>query len=222
MARTSPRRVTRADREAARDAAARTDIGPFVRGFVIVVAIGILAYGAILLAPSEVGLGGPLQGGVVSGASLTTIRKTGGEPVSLVVPVPWNAGAGNAIVDRVVPIEADGLDVKRVGVLPPGGPSLVSQRGFPPSGVSLVPLEGYTVSPGASELDGFRVVIGLSGEGTVAGFALHYRVGGVGYVAILPDGAMLCADACEGREDAEEAQRADVARFADFVELPER
>lgn len=222
MARTSPRRVTRLDREAASQAAARMDLGPSARVGATLAVVAILVLATMAFVPSGGAFGGPLQGPVAGSASLTTIRRTAGDAVSLVVPVPWNAGTASAILDGVVPIEADGVQVKRAGVAPPGGVALQSQRGFPPQGVALLPVEGYTVAPGAGDLDGLRLVVGLSGEGTVAGFAVHYRVGGTSFVAILPDGALLCTADCEDRTGAEDQQRATIGRLVAFVSVADR
>ena len=222
MTRTSPRRVTRLDREEASRAAASIDIGPVVRGAAIVAAVGLLAYAASVFVPSGGAFGGPLQGPMAGSASFTTTPKTGGGDVTLVVPVPWNAGTANVVLDKLAPIEADGVEVKRAGVAPPGIVALASQRGFPPQGVTLLPLDGFTVAPGVGELDGFQIVVGIAGEGTVAGFALHYRVGGTSYVAVLPDGAMICSAGCEGQTEAEDAQRAVVSKLDAFVEAQDR
>ena len=222
MTRTSPRRVTRFDRQEASRAAASTDIGPVVRGAAIVAVVGLLTYAASVLVPSGSAFGGPLQGPMAGSASFTTIRKTGGGDVTLVVPVPWNAGTANVVLDKLAPIELDGVEVKRAGVVPPGSVALASQRGFPPEGAILLPLDGFTVVPGVGELDGFQIAVGLTGDGTVAGFALHYHVNGTSYVAFLPDGAMLCSAGCEGRTDAEDAQRAFVSGLDAFVDAPER
>jgi hypothetical protein len=214
--------VTRLDREEARRAAASVDLGPVARGVAVVAAVALLAYAASLFAPSGGAFGGPLQGAVAGSASFTTIPRTRGGGVTLVVPVPWNAGTGNVVLDELAPIQADGVDVKRAGVAPPGSVALESQRGFPPDGVTLLPVDGYTVAPGVGDLDGFQIAIGLTGQGTVAGFTLHYRVGGTSYVTILPDGAMLCPAGCEGRSEAEDAQRAALSELDPFVEAPDR
>lgn len=221
MARTSPRRVTRLDREEASRSAASLDVGPVVRGIAVVAAVGLLAYVVAAVAPSDGALGGPLQEDV-GGGTFTSIRKTGGDEVSLVVSVPWNAGSSSVVLEGLSPIDAEGVEIKRSGIAPPGGAALQSQRGFPPEGVTLLPLSGFTAAPGTGELDGFQIVVGLVGEGTVSGFVLRYRAGDASYVALLPKGAMLCASACEGREDAEDAQRADIAGLSPFVEAPDR
>ena len=225
MARTSPRRVTRFDRQEASRTAKKAEIGPAVRAMAVVAGVALLVYVAGLLVPPAVPFGGPLQGPVVGQASLTTIRKAGNGVVSLVIPVPWNAGVENVVLDGLVPIGPEGLQVKRAGVAPAGSVALESQRGFPPPGVTLLPVDGYTVVPGLGELDGFEIVVGLTGEGTIDGFALHYRAGGASYVAVLPDGALLCSGECQGRpeaEDAQRAQRASIARLAAFVEPADR
>ena len=222
MARTSPRCVTRLDREEASRAAASTDIGPVVRGVAVVAVVGLLVYAASAFTTSGGAFGGPLQGAVAGSASFTTIRKTEAGEVTLVVAVPWNAGTANVVLDKLAPIEADGVQVKRAGVAPQGSVALSSQLGFPPDGLALLPLDGYTVTPGVGDLDGFQIAVGLTGDGTVAGFALHYHVNGTSYVAFLPDGAMLCSAGCEGRTDAEDAQRAFVSGLDSFVDAPER
>ena len=222
MARTSPRRVTRLDREEASRTAASLDIGPFVRGGAVVAVVALLVYAASMFAPSGSAFGGPLQGTVAGSASFTTIRKTGGGEVTLVVPMPWNAGTVSAVLDELVPLDADGVEIKRAGVASAGSVAISSQRGFPPEGLTLLPLDGSTIPPGEGVLDGFQIAVGLTGEGRVAGFALHYRVGQKSYVAILPDGAMLCSAGCQGRAEAEDAQRDVVAKLADFVEAPDR
>jgi hypothetical protein len=214
--------VTRLDREQASRAAASMDLGPFVRLVALLVVVGLAVFAARTLVPSARPFGGPLQGPVVGSTSFTTIGKTGGQPVSLVVQVPWNAGTASAILDRVVPIGAEGVRVKRIGVVPPGGVALQTQRGFPPEGVTLLPVDGYTAAPGVGDLDGFQVVVGLTGEGTVTGFALLYRVGGTSQVALLPDGAMLCADACPDRDEAEDRHRAEIAELGALVTEAER
>jgi len=71
-------------------------------------------------------------------------------------------------------------------------------------------------------VDGFQIVVGLKGAGTVPAFALTYRVGGVRHVAILGHGVMLCAKACDAQEVAEAGQRAFLAGLSAFVDVPAR
>jgi hypothetical protein len=222
MTRTSRRRLTRLDREAASRAAVARDIRPAGRAIAAAVAIGLLALAAGALTPAGQAFGGPVQGPVTGSTTFTAIRKTGGSAATLGIPVPWNAGSGTVVLEALAPIGVDGVEVERAGVAPPGTMVVAGGRGFPPAGVTLLPVDGFTVRPGTGPLDGFQVIVGLAGEGTVDGFALSYRVGGASYVAILPDGAMLCAAACRGRAEAEDEQRSAMGGLASLIDVPGR
>jgi hypothetical protein len=222
MAGTTRRRLTRLDRELATKAARTADVRPTVRAFAGIALVGLFAYAVSVLVPDVEAFGGPLQGPVAGRASFAVFRKTEGGPVSLGLPVPWNAGNANVVLEGLQPLGADGVEVKRAGVVPPGSVAVEPQRGFPPPGMVLLPLKGYGVPPGVGDLDGFQVVVGLQGQGTIDAFALRYSMGGRRFVAILPVGAMLCAAGCQVRGEAEQAQRAAVARLVPFVEVADR
>lgn len=200
------KRLTRADRDRAREAAASKnatmDLRPAAMTTAVVVGVVAFAFVAGLLVPGGGSSGGPLQPDrLESGSTMSAIDKTKGKPVTLGVPVPWNAGAA---------------------ALPLGSPPVPNHMGFPPDAAVLHPIEHFAVPPGADDSDGFQIVVGLRGAGTVQGFALTYRLGGVRHVAILGHGAMLCPKTCEGLDEAETAQRSALGSLAPFVDAPVR
>lgn len=222
-----PKKLTRADRENARQAAASANasldlarVGRIALVLVVVL-IGVMA--VMLFVPRGESLGGPLQASRIEGAStLTVVPKTKGRPVTFGLPVPWNAGAGTVELEALRPLGADGVQVLRAAVVPLGAPPVTSAKGFPPRAAVLEPLENFPVPPGSNDVDGFQIVVGLKGAGTVPAFALIYRIGGIHYVAILGHGAMLCAKACEDQEAVEASQRALIAELSAFVDAPAR
>jgi hypothetical protein len=97
-----PKKLTRADRENARKAAASANASlDLVRAgkiALIGVVVAVLALAVILVVPRGSSLGGPLQASRLEGAAtLTAVPKTKGHPVTFGLSVPWNAGA--AIVE---------------------------------------------------------------------------------------------------------------------------
>ena len=221
------KKLTRLDRESARKAAASAnasmDLARAGRTVLTVTLISAVVLGVVLFVPSGKPLGGPLQAGRLEGAAtLSVVAKTKGKPVTFGLAVPWNAGSGMAELEQLVPIGADGPKVLRAAVVPLGSEPVATAKGFPPDAAVLEPLEGFPVPPGINDVDGFQVVVGLKGEGTIPAFALVYRVDGVRHVTILGHGAMLCAKACEGQETVEARQRAILADLSAFVDAPVR
>jgi hypothetical protein len=223
----TPKKLTRADRESARQAAASAnasvDLARAGRIALVVSAALVVVLAAMLFVPRGGSLGGPLQASRLEGAAtLTVIPKTKGHPVTFGLPVPWNTGAGIVELEGLQALGADGVEVLRAAVVPLGAPPVTSAKGFPPEAAVLEPLENFPVPPGTNDVYGFQIVVGLKGAGAVPAFALAYRIGGAHYVAILGHGAMLCAKACEGEEAIETAQRAFLADLSAFVEEPAR
>ena len=98
-----PKKLTRADRENARKAAASAnaslDLARAGKIALIVVVVAVLVLAVMLVVPRGSSLGGPLQASRLEGAAtLTAIPKTKSHPVTFGLPVPWNASAG--IVER--------------------------------------------------------------------------------------------------------------------------
>ena len=221
------KRLTRADRERAREAAASAnatmDLRPIGTAVLVVVGVVALAFLAGLLVPGGGSFGGPLQSDRLEGGStMSVVEKTKGRPVTFGLPVPWNAGARTVELQGLTPIGADGIEVIRAAAVPIGAAPLATHKGFPPDAAVLSPLENFAVPPGADDSDGFQIVVGLKGAGTVDGFALTYRVGGTMHVAILGHGAMLCPKACAAQDEAEARQRATLASLSGFVSGPPR
>ena len=221
------KRLTRADRDRAREAAASKnatmDLRPAAMTTAAVVGVVAFAFVAGLLVPGGGSFGGPLQPDrLESGSTMSAIDKTKGKPVTLGVPVPWNAGAATVELEGLAPIGAEGVEVIRAAAVPLGSPPVPDHKGFPPDAAVLQPIEHFAVPPGADDSDGFQIVVGLRGAGTVQGFALTYRLGGVRHVAILGHGAMLCPKTCEGLDEAETAQRSALGSLAPFVDAPVR
>jgi hypothetical protein len=227
MAGTRTKRVTRLDREAARDAAnasmASLDLRPVGRAALVGFVVLAFVLMASLLVPGGDTFGGPLQLDRLEGtASMTSVRKTKGDAVTFGLFVPWNTGSDTAVLEGLTPIDANGVSLVSAAIVTSGGPPIETARGFPPTNAVLVPIDGFAVRPGDDVLDGFQLVVELVGEGTVPAFALTYRVGDAHHVAILGSGVMLCTAACEGRTEASERQRAQVVSLAAFVDPPNR
>ena len=225
MARTSPkaspkRRLTRLDREEARDAAGSFNLGPLTRGAAVVVGVLAVALGLAIVVPNGPRLGGPLQPD--QAPSLVTVRKTGGEVVTIPVPVPWNADTRSAVLERLTPVGVEGVELVKASVVPQGNDQLEPIRGLPPVTLEVVPVHGFTVTPGVSALEGFQMAVSLHGAGSVSGFVLTYRIDDVVTSAFIPAGAMLCEDRCTGKADVIERQRALNAELASFIDAPER
>ncbi len=227
MPATTTKRVTRLDREAAREAAsasmASVDLRPVGLGALVVFVVLVFVLIVGLLTPDGHAFGGPLQSDRLEGtASMTSVRKTKGDDVTFSLFVPWNAGSETAVLERLTPIDADGVSVLSAAVVTSGGPPVETGRGFPPENAVLEPIDGFPVPPGQDVLDGLQLAVELSGAGTVPAFALSYRVGEDLHVAILGNGVMLCTDACEGKTEASERQRAEVVSLVAYVEAPRR
>lgn len=103
-------------------------------------------------------------------------------------------------------------------LVPLGASPVAMSKRFPPDAGILEPLENFPVPSGINDVDGFQIVVGPKGAGTVPAFALTNRVGGVRHVAILGHGVMLCGKAYDGQEVAEAGQRAFLAGLSAFVE----
>ena len=222
-----PKKLTRADRENARRAAASAnaslDLVRVGKISLVVVVVAVLVLALMVLVPRGRSLGGPLQGSrLESAATLTVMPKTKGRPVTFGLPVPWNAGRGTVELEAVVPLGATGVEMVRAGVVPLGAPPVPSGKGFPPKASVLEPLEDFPVPPGTNDVDGFQIVVGLKGAGSVPAFALVYRMGGVHYVAVLGHGAVLCTKACADASAVEASQRAYLANLSSFVASPPR
>ncbi len=227
MPATTTKRVTRLDREAARQAAsdsmASVDLRPVGRGALVVFVVLAFLLLVSVLTPGGRVFGGPLQPDRLEGtASMTTVRKTKGDDVTFSLFVPWNAGGETVVLERLMPIDPDGVSVLSAAVVTSGGPPVESGRGFPPANAVLEPIDGFPVPPGDDVLDGLQLAVELSGAGTIPAFALSYRVGEDHHVAILGTGVMLCIAACEGKTEASERQRAEVVSLAAYVEAPRR
>jgi hypothetical protein len=223
----TPKRLTRADRESARKAAASAnasmDLARAGRAVLALVVVCVVVLAVLLFVPRGQPFGGPLQGSRLEGAAtLDVVAKTKGRGVSFGLPVPWNAGSGIVELEGLVPIGADGVEMLHALVVPLGAPPVTSSKGFPPDAAVLESLENFPIPPGTNDVDGFQIVVGLKGAGTVPAFALAYRVGGVHHVAIIGHGVLLCAKACDGQEVAEAGQRALLAGLSAFVEAPAR
>jgi len=223
----NPKRLTRADRDHAREAApsknATMDLRPAAITAAVVVGVIAFAFMAGLLVPGGGTFGGPLQPDRLdSGSTMSAIDKTKGKPVTFGVPVPWNASEGTVELQSLVPIGIEGLEVIRAAAVPLGSPPVPNHKGFPPDAAVLQPIEHFAVPPGTDDSDGFQIVVGLKGEGTVQGFALTYRLGGSMHVAIIGHGAMLCPKACEDLDEAEAQQRSALGSFSAFVSAPVR
>ena len=220
MAGTSSKRLTRLDRENASAAARSYDLGPLLRGGGAVISVVLAVFVVSLVIPDPAKLGGPLQPNAAP--TLATVRKVGGDRITITISVPWNAGIGVATLEALVPVGIDGLQVEKTGVLPAGVEPLEPTRGFPPLGLAVLPVDGYGVDPGSNALDGFQVAIGLRGTGSVLGFALRYRVGDETFTAFVPAGAMLCGASCDGKAEVAEEQRGLAAGLAGFIDAPAR
>ena len=227
MPATTTKRVTRLDREAAREAAsasmASVDLRPVGRGALVVFVVLVFVLLAGLLTPGGQVFGGPLQPDRLEGtASMTSVRKTKGDDVTFSLFVPWNTGSETAVLERLTPVDADGVSVLSAAVVTSGGPPVETARGFPPENAVLEPIDGFPVRPGDDVLDGLQLAVELRGAGTVPAFALSYRVGEEHHVAILGNGVMVCIAACEGKMEASDRQRAEVLSLAAYVEAPRR
>lgn len=223
----NPKKLTRLDRESARKAAASANASmDLVRVgktlLAVVLTLGVVL-AVLLFVPRGEPLGGPLQASRLEGAAtMSVVAKTKGKPVTFGLAVPWNAGSGIVELEELVPIGADGVEVLRAAVVPLGSPPVSTGRGFPPDAAVLEPLETFPVPPGTNDVDGFQIVVGLKGAGSVPAFALTYRVGGVLHIAILGHGVMLCTKKCEGQETVEDEQRSMLADLSAFVAAPAR
>lgn len=220
---TTPKKVTRLDREEAARAAGSVDLAPVKRG--VLVGLIVLAFALLvsIVMPGTPRFGGPLQdGNVVAGATMTTVRKAGDDVVTIGLLVPWNAGTETAVLEWIAPIRAEGVEMVRSGLPPPGLSALEPTRGFPPSGLTVVSLERAPIPPGSGPLDGTQIVVGLRGKGTVLGFVLRYRVGGATHDALLMSGVMLCGGSCEDKAGAIERQQALGTALVGFVDAPLR
>ena len=221
------KRLTRADRDRAREAAASKnatmDLRPAAMTTLVIVGVIAFTFVAGSVVPGGGAFGGPLQPDrLESGSTMSTFEKTKGKPVTFGVPVPWNAGSGTVELQALTPIGADGVEVIRATAVPLGSPPVPNHKGFPPDTAILQPVEHFAVPPGTDDSDGFQIVVGLRGEGTVQGFALTYRLGGAMHVAIIGSGALLCPKTCEGVDEAEADQRSALGSLSSFVSAPLR
>ena len=66
--------------------------------------VAVLVLALTLVVPRGSSLSGPLQASRLEGAvTLTAVPKTEGHPVTLGLPVPWNASAGIVELEALVP-----------------------------------------------------------------------------------------------------------------------
>lgn len=221
MARTSsPKRLTRLDRDAASVAAGSFDLGPPLRGAAVVAAVVVLVLAVAAVVPDPPRFGGALQS--EAAPTFTTVRKAGQDRITIGVTVPWNAGEDAVMLEELAAISTGGIQIEKTGVLPSGQEPLQPARGFPPAGLSVLPVEGYGVEPGGNALDGFQIAVGLRGNGSVLGFALRYRSGDATLTAFIPVGVMLCGTSCEGKDEVVRGQQELAARLGAFIDVPSR
>jgi hypothetical protein len=219
--------LTRREREAASAAAQAQfddiDWAPIGRGTLVVVVVLMLLVAAWLFMPGGEKFGGPLQdSNVAAGSTMSTVRRAGKGVVTVGAFVPWNTSAGPVLLEQVLPIEAEGVEIVKTGLVAPGQVAIDPQRGYPPDGLILFPVEGSTIEPGSGTLDGAQIAVGLRGEGSVLGFMLVYRVGSERHRALLPNGAVLCRRACGDTTAVVERQRDLFAELSMYVDAPSR
>jgi hypothetical protein len=224
MTTTQTRRVTRMDREEAAAAAGSVDLRPAGRVIGLIAVVLALMIAAMVFVPDPTRFGGPLQdGNVVSGATMTTVRKAGDGVVTIGVFVPWNTGGGTAVLEQISPLQVEGdVEMVKASLLPAGLAAIEPTRGFPVSGPSIVKVEEAPIPPGSGELDTVQIAVSLQGDGSVLAFLLRYRVGGATHHAILMSGVMVCKGACEDRSVVAERQAAFAKSVVGFVDAPAR
>jgi hypothetical protein len=223
MTTTQTRRVTRMDREEAAAAAGSVDLRPAGRVIGLIAVVLALMIAAMVFVPDPTRFGGPLQdGNVVSGATMTAVRKAGDGVVTIGVFVPWNTG-GTAVLEQISPLQVEGdVEMVKASLLPAGLAAIEPTRGFPVSGPSIVKVEEAPIPPGSGELDTVQIAVSLQGDGSVLAFLLRYRVGGATHHAILMSGVMVCKGACEDRSVVAERQAAFAKSVVGFVDAPAR
>jgi hypothetical protein len=224
MSTTTSRRVTRLDREEAAAAAGSVDLRPAGRVTALIAVIAALMIAATVFVPDPARFGGPLQdGNVVSGATMTTVRKAGDGVVTVGVFVPWNTSGGTAVVEQISPIGIEGdVEVVKTSLLPAGVSAIEPTRGFLESGPSIGRVEDAPVPPGSGALDTVQIAVSLQGDGSVLAFLLRYRVGGAIHHAVLMSGVTVCKDACENRSEIAERQGEFALSVVGFVDAPSR
>ncbi|HSD49739.1 MAG TPA: hypothetical protein VLE71_07920 [Actinomycetota bacterium] len=192
------------------------DIGRVVRPVLVVFSVLVLVVVARAAAPSMTSSGGPLQDASLSGPQVTGGKREATKPASFGFFLPWNTAEHEAVLERVVPIEAtEGIQVVGAGVLGPEDEVVAFGPGYPPQGrLAPPPVDGFRIPPGSSVLDGYQLVIGVQasdpGVHSIAGFAIEYRVAGTEYRSVALQGVWLCVPrqekpVCPEREEAEGA-----------------
>jgi hypothetical protein len=224
MTTTQSRRVTRMDREEAAAAAGTVDLRPAGRVVALIAVVLALMIGVTIFVPDPTRFGGPLQdGNVVSGATMTTVRKAGDGVVTIGVFVPWNTSGATAVLEQIVPLGVEGeVEVVKASLLPAGLAAIEPMRGFPVSGPSIVKVENAPMPPGSGELDTVQIAVSLQGNGSVLGFLLRYRIDGAIHHAILMSGVTVCRGGCEDRSAVADRQAAFAQSVVGFVDAPVR
>ena len=133
----TPKKLTRADRESARKAAASAnasmDLARVGRAVLVVVVVSVVVLAVLLFVPRTKPLGGPLQASRLEGAAtLGVVTKTKGRAVTFGLAVPWNAGTGIVELEELVPIGAEGVEMLQALVVPLGASPVATSKGFPP------------------------------------------------------------------------------------------
>lgn len=212
------------DREEAAAAAGSVDLRPAGRVTALIgVVLGLMIV-ATLFVPDPTRFGGPLQdGNVVSGATMTTIRKAGDGVVTVGVFVPWNTADGTAVLEQIAPLGIEGdVEVVKASLLPAGLAAIEPTRGFPVTVPSIVKVEDAPIPPGTGELDAVQIAVSLQGDGSVLAFLLSYRVDGATHHAILMSGVTVCKGGCEDRSAIADRQAAFALAVVGFVDAPAR
>jgi len=174
------------------------DIGRVIRPVLVVLAVVAVVVAARAVAPSTTPYGGPLQDTSLSGPLVTGGKRVAGEPASFGFVLPWNTAEREAVLERVVPIEAtEGIEVVGAGVLGPEEDVVAFGPGYPPQGRLEPPLvDGFRIPPGSSALDGYQLAVGVQADApgvhSITGFVLEYRVAGTEYRAVMLQGVWLC------------------------------
>jgi hypothetical protein len=212
------------DREEAAAAAGTVDLRPAGRVIALVAVVLALMIAATIFVPDPTRFGGPLQdANVVSGATMTTVRKAGDGVVTIGVFVPWNTSSGTAVLEEIAPLGVEGdVEMVKTSLLPAGLAAIEPTRGFPVNVASIVKVEGAPVPPGSGELDTVQIAVSLQGDGSVLAFLLRYRVDGAIHHAILMSGVTVCKGGCEDRSVVADRQAAFAQSVVGFVDAPAR
>ena len=212
------------DREEAAAAAGTVDLRPAGRVIALVAVVLALMIAARIFVPDPTRFGGPLQdANVVSGATMTTVRKAGDGVVTIGVFVPWNTSSGTAVLEEIAPLGVEGdVKVVKTSLLPAGLAAIEPTRGFPVNVPSIVKVEDAPVPPGSGELDTVQIAVSLQGDGSVLAFLLRYRVDGAIHHSILMSGVTVCKGGCKDRSVVADRQAAFAQSVVGFVDAPAR